>query len=398
MKILLSRFGGIGDGSILTPVARELTRRGHEVHITVPLNQVKLFDNLPECFAEVHGATRFRGFQDCIKWKWGYTSIEAVKDEFNITMGEKAPEFVPLDYKYSIELNAHPDYHGRADFMGHWLRSQNSNFQNWVDLSFGWAGIDPTTIPDEDKIPVYREETPEKNWVSRLLRKASKPIIGIHGFASSQSRTYMRHEDVARLMIEEYPTATILHWVGNEWVMGNKAGFEVLTLPEPGPDPKKQDQHPNAMRHTVSMMKWMDLLICADSALSHYAPAVGTKCITLYTTVPPWTRMKYYPLTTSLVGDVQCHPCFNLGKFCPLNQIRAEDTLSDREKKMFALEQQGLKPPQAAHEMETHVEGLNHEYNAARQRMEGIAGMNPDCVKAIKPETIVEAAKEILNG
>lgn len=397
MKILLSRFGGIGDAVILTPVAKELTKRGNEVHISVPMSQVKLFDNLPECFAEVHGATRFHGHLDCVKGRWGYASLESIKDEYNILMGEEEREFTPIDYKYSIELNAHPDYQGRADYMGYWLRSQNSNFQNWIDLSLGWAGIDPTSVKPEDKIPSYREESFEKNWVGRLLRNVSRPLIGLHMYASSLSRTYYRHEDVARQLIEHWPSATILHWTGNNWILGTRAGAKLVELPA-SKDPAKQDEHPSPMRHTVSLINRMDLVICADSAISHYAASVNVPCITTYTTVPPWTRNKYYPKSIGIKGDVQCHPCFNLGKYCPLNQIRAEDTLSDREKKMFRLERGGLIPQKAAEEMETHVEGLNHEYNAARQRMEGIAGMIPDCVKSITPEQIVEAAKGVFDA
>lgn len=386
MKYMMSRFGGIGDAVILTVVARELIDRGHEVHLSVPQHQVSLFDNLPECFTKVLETARFQGHIDCIKGKWGWMSVEAMKDEFTVFMGEKDRTFAPIDYKYSIELNANMGHAGRADYMGYWLRSQNSNFQNWVDLSLGWAGIDPQSVPDERKVPVYRQREPEKNWARRTLRGASEPIIGLHMFASSLSRTYYRHEDVAKALLEAYPTATIIHWMGDHWIQGSKAGFKRLELPE------------HFLRHSVSLVKGMDLIICADSALSHYAAAVDTPSITTYTTVPPWTRGKYYPKGRGIVGDVPCHPCFNLHRYCPLNQKRAEETLSDREKQMLELEQGGAPPPEAAKVLGTHVESLNHEYNAMRQRMEGIAGMVPDCVKDITPERILAEVKEVLGA
>ena len=385
MKYIIARFGGIGDAVILTPVAKELKRRGHEVHLSVQESQVELFDNLPECFDEVHPTQRFHGVLDCIKWKWGWTSLESVKDEFQVFMGERDVAFSPVDYKYSIELNANQTHSPRSQYMGYWLRSQNSNYQNWQDLSFGWAGVDPTSVADEDKIPIFRQRPEEKNWAKRELRRANRPIIAIHMVASSLSRTYYKHPDVVQEVIKAFPGCMVLHWVGNSWFKVTSAGAEPLDLPD------------HKLRHSLALLKMCDLLISTDSAMHHYAAAMGVPSVTTYMTVPAWTRDKYYPNNHAMQGEAKCSPCFNLDKHCPLNQIRAQDSMSDREVEIFRMKDSGMPFEKAAQDMNSQPESLEHEVRAAQQRMEGIAGMTPDCGKSITPEMVVDKAKEVLN-
>src|SRR5574341_227649 len=375
-KILLCRYGGIGDAVILTVVAKELKLREPDclIHFTVPEHQVPLFDNL-SIFDKVLPTRRMGSQQlDCVSTEFGWITIEALKVEY---------DFV-VDYKYSIELNG--QYRDLANRQGTFMLTQNSNYQNWIDLSLGWANIDPTTVLD--KRPVYKIKPEETEWAKKAISKPSgSKLIGIQLTASSLTRTWYQQDQLPQAIFEFDPTATILAYTNDEnWVMLTKYGPKRIPL-----DSK------NALRQSAALISQMDVFISADSGMAHIAQAIGgIKQIILYTTVPGWTRAKYFTDTkiVETSGKLACSPCFMIHRYCPVNMKRAEESLDEREKQVLALSRQNLPLPLAARHLATTPEGLNQEMGAIQNKLHALSNRVPDCILSITPDMIMEKLKE----
>jgi len=129
-------------------------------------------------------------------------------------------------------------------------------------------------------------------------------------------------------------------WYANHWQIGNGG----LPAPE-GIDP---------MRATAAMIEKADLLISADTCVSHLAEALNTQHVTYYSTVPAWCRSKYYSNEITVDAEVKymntvCK-CSIIARDCPRRQQEAWESLTERERGLIRW----LKPE--------HKErlGLNH--------------------------------------
>jgi len=375
-KWLLCRFGGIGDAVILTVVAREIKKQypQAQIHFCVPEHQVCLFNNL-SLFEKVIPTKRFSHQQiDCIPSEDGWIAIESIKPHYDIV----------IDYKFSIEGNG--QYGNFAGKQGTFMLTQNSNYQNWIDLSLGWADIDPETV--FDKRPVYKVEPEEEKWAKRAINALpNSKVIGLQLTASSLMRTFYAQEQLPRYIFEFDPDATIVAYANDlSWVVLTKFGPKRIGL--------EQDK---ALRQSAALISQMNYFISADSGFAHIAQAMGTsKQIIIYTTVPGWTRAKYFTKTKTVetAGRLSCSPCFLIHRYCPVNMRRAEEQLSDRERAVMQLSQQNLPIHQAAFQLNTTPEGLQAEFQAANGKLQGLANVVPDCIQSITPEMIMEKLRE----
>src|SRR5690242_3642669 len=146
---LMLRAGGLGDIITLTPVARELHKRGYLVDFFCgsPTGKVyEMLQGLPY-INQVKEITRVGGTQDCIEDENGHlVSVEIIKQKYDEV----------FDYKFSIEENF-----AGLNKRESWRTSINSNYQNWIDLFLSWANIDPSKI--EEKRPQIALETKSEN-------------------------------------------------------------------------------------------------------------------------------------------------------------------------------------------------------------------------------------------
>ena len=371
MNVLLCRFGGIGDELILSVVAKELKReRKCTIDYAVQESHVSLFDNL-DCFDSVLPTRRLFGI-DCVPDGEHWKAIDAIKPEYDWV----------IDYKFSIERNTIYSKLPPDPPYGPWTTSMNSNYVNWIDLSLAWANIDPTKV--EDKCPVYRVREEEREWAIEQIRGSSLKIVGVHVESSSLSRTWYHPEILPTRIIDTFPKVTVLiHMGGGQWFIVKKGGQKEIQAP--------------SIRHSFALVERMNLLVTADSGFSHIAEALGTRHVTIYTTVPAWTRDKYYRYSYPVEPDLSCRPCFNLDRFCPENRRRAKESLNERERSIL----EDIPTPQVdwnelSKKYETTMEGLRNERNAIEQKIQGLSAVIPPCVKAVTPEMILERIKEIL--
>jgi len=395
---LLVRFGGQGDALFLTPVAAELSRRGWQVHIATNEAGYPLVQHLPfvaktykllrdQMIAPSPGMPDGRP-ADLIEWRGAWQPVEAVYPHYPGPGPEYGPHAVTNYYGHIEGNSLHP-----------WIcATQNSDYVNVYDLAFSWAHIDPTTVPAEFRRPRYVVTAQEQAAVRKVIANLPRPLYLVQCGASSPARSYYRTAELYNAMTKATKGSVVV-WNGQNWESRGKA-FPLPPVPDSTP-----------MRMSAALVAEAQLVISADTAISHIAEAVGTRHLTFYSTVPAWTRSRDYihEITIDLQvpdsrGRDACK-CQIIGRDCPRIAREAVDGLDDRSRELLRLlppQQQaamGLIPemlntgglPPHEH-FETTPQGLQAEHNAAVQAYEGARQRLAYCVASLDLWPHVEKA------
>lgn len=372
-KWLFCRFGGIGDSMMLTAVARAIKDKWPDDTIDFAVKEVDkpIFDNLP-VFRRVLPIRRFpdpmRGV-NCVKVQHGWESLEKRKEQYDI----------PMDFINSIENNS---MHPKITKFGEWMQSQNSNFANWCDISLGWAKLDPEKV--KNKRPMYIVTPKERRWAKKLISAYPGTKIALNTFSSSLARSYFNVQELVQEIIEEYTGCTVFMWTGESWMVIRKGGSTEICKGA-------------TVRESAAIIEQMQCFVCADSGFSHIAEALGIESVSIYTTVPAWTRNKYYLHAHDIQIDIECGPCFTLHYQCPVNRARAFDLLSPREREILNLANQKIPIEVVSNQLNTTPDKLQQELNAVNQRLDGTASIVPDCIASITVDMIIDKINEALG-
>jgi len=388
---LLFRLGGLGDIIILTCVAKQLKKKGYVVDACLgsPTADVNNLLEGTDCFRKIFKHTKMFHGLDVYETEDGdYAGTELLKDGYDLV----------VDYKYSIELNSH--YKHLSGSPGHeWYQSQNSNYFNWMDMMLAWAGVDPEKVPDEEKIPLYVVRPEEDDWAKKLLKSTSPyRTIAIQTNASSLVRTWYHPDRLPKVIMDEYGDKgrrriDFLVFDGSVWQLLRGQFAIPVKIPD-GMDP---------IRASCALVANSDLFIGADSGFAHIAEAVNVPSLTIFTTVPAWTRMKYYKYAKAIepegdtFGGVQCRPCFVLDRYCPRIREKALTELGPREQKIKDAMEKQRDPNEVAKELNTTPNGLMMEANLLQQRYNALIEMQAPCTVTITPDRIVEAIREFME-
>jgi len=383
-RILITRYGGIGDIAPLMVVAEQLRAEGH--HITMALRDdqgsVKQTDLVKNsgCYDELLDLVQMGPWGNrCIKYKKGWKTIESTYHEYDEV----------IDYMFSIEGNSTC----RSSFVKNptdeWKKTRGSNWQNWYDLSLSWANIDPSTIPDSDKRPTFKL-TVEETRVSTAIRDRYKTIIAINPFASSLARTWYQAKDLIPMIWAHWKDVLICSWNPreNEWEYYTKEGKQNIDLENDSP-----------LRATMTLIHACDLYIGADSGFGHVAEGLNKRHITLYSTVPSWTRSKYYKYETSIDMGKEMPECytFALQAGDPLRIEEGQKGLSKREKTIAELYSRRAPIEEAAKELNTDPIGLNMELESLNKKMESFGRQQSKALTKITPDMVMDNVKELLK-
>lgn len=375
-NFLLCRYGGIGDAMILTAVAQAIKEKfpNDTVDLAVREGQEMLFGNL-DCYDKVYPIKRFphpHSGMNCVRTKDGWETLETRKLKYSAV----------IDYVNSVENNTqHPQEVGK---LGEWMQSQNSNFVNWIDMSFAWAKLDPTKYTAEQKRPLYKVEPDERKWAKEKIDGLPRPLIAMNTFASSRARSYFDTTPLIQEILNEVEGCTVLYWVGNAWQAIAKGGDKILA------------QSPS-LRESAAIIEQADCFVCVDSGLSHIAEAMGVESVSIYTTVPAWTRNQYYKHSHDVQIEIKCSPCFTLHSLCPLNRQRAMQSLNEREKQVFSIANSGAPIENAVSHLNTTPDKLQQELQAINMKLDSLASVTPDCVASITTDMIVDKVQEALD-
>jgi len=318
-RFLLVRYGGLGDAMFMTAVAKELHSRGYLVDIACRADGVPLLENNPD-INKIFPTQRF-GIMPHISGK----PVNLVKfgDVWipDIGLYEQYPSSIPgrnfnvADYFRVIEnCTLHPEI----------ATTQQSDYINTYDQHLIWAGIDPNRVAD--KSPRYYITDDERQWAAKVTNNWGKYVL-IQTYASSPARSYVHVTDLIQAAEEAGYTA--VHWDGYKWIVDDYP----LAMPK----------GINSMRATAALIETADLLISADTCVSHIAEALGTKHLTFYTTVPAWTRSQYYKheitIDTSkpVLEDGQPCKCCVIGRDCQTRQEEARKKMTKKEQQLLRL-------------------------------------------------------------
>lgn len=382
-KILLTRFGGIGDNAPLTVVGKHLKKQGWHVTLACRdggpgLRQSDMFFGNPS-FDQVLDLRELGPWHDrCVKTQLGWCSINSIYNDFHQV----------IDFRNSVENNNTSPLVKETP-GDEWQKSRNSNWRNWYDLSLEWANIDPTQIPEDDKRPVYTL-LPGEEKVFESLKQNHSHVFVVQTNASSLSRTWYQAEKLPELLLKDYVDALVVYWdtKTNAWLMISKAGVSKLNIPN----------HP-PLRVSMALINVADVFIGADTGFTHVAEGLGIPHIAIYSTVPWWSRAKYYKHQTPIDPGVN-NPefyTFNLGLGDPLRFTEGLQSLSEREKQVDELHKSKASAKEAAEALNTNEEGAKLELQSLGAKKASWERMQSKALSTVSAEAVVKKVSEIVK-
>lgn len=377
-KYLLTRFGGIGDSAPVMVVAKHLKKQGN--HVTLALReddhgakQIDLLENT-DCFDEALTFKEVGPWKSrCVKFKHGVIEVRGIYDQFDEI----------IDFMNIVEHNDTC----KSSFINkpedEWKKHRNSNYQNWYDMHLAWASIDPTSIPDEEKNPEYKLSETELKEVKKIKKGYSK-IIVINPHASSLARTWYQAEDMIPDLLKEYSNSAVYLW------RPKQARYEVFD--EEG---VREYQSPikSSLRASMCVVGASDVYIGADTGFTHIAEGLQRPHIAIYSSVPAWTRAKYYKYQTSI--DKGPHS-FSLTLGDPARVQEGLEGLSEREKKLSKLHQSGVSIQEAAKELNSTPEGVNLEMQSLKTKIESFERIQSKSISKVSKKEVLEHIRDIL--
>ncbi len=382
-KVLLTRFGGLGDLAPMTVVGAQLKKKGWHVSIALrdgghDMRQSDMFYQNP-AFDQVLDLREVGPWHDrCIKTQLGWCSVNSVYKDFHLV----------LDYRNIIENNNTSPV--VKEGLGHdWQKSRNSNWRNWYDLHLEWANIDPTQVSDEDKRPIYNL-LPGEEKVFQGLREKYSNVFVVQTNASSLSRTWYQAEKLPALLLAAYENPLVVYWdnKNHHWIMISKAGSQKLNV----------SNHP-ALRVSMALIAVADMYIGADTGFTHVAEGLGVPHIAIYSTVPAWTRAKYYKHQIP-IDPGETDPAFytfNLGLGDPLRVKEGMEGLSEREKLVDSLNKAKASAKEAAEELNTDVEGAKYELQSLGSKKASFDRIQSKALSTVSPEAVLAKVKSAVT-
>ena len=383
-KALLFRFGGIGDMAPCQVVGQQLKKKGYHVTFAVRYDNDNMriadvfkdnpaFDELLDYRQLGPWATR------CVKTQFGWASINTIFKDFDLV----------LDYMNIIESNNTSPV-CKQGVGEEWQQSRSSNWTNWYDLHLAWANIDPATVPEEEKRPYFSLTKDEEKFFEGIRSKYDK-VFTVQTGASSLVRTWYQGEKLVTALLKEYPNSVVFYW---------DAKKSVWLACTPSESSQVQIPHASPLRVSMGLIWASDVFVGADTGFTHIAEGLGVKHVALYSTVPAWTRAKYYkhqfPIDPGTTNPE--YYTFNLSLGDPLRVLEGRENLSEREKLILSLTTKNIKPEQAAEILGTNDEGAMMELKSLEVKMQSFERQQSKALASVTVEQVFNKVKEALDA
>lgn len=326
-RFLLLRYGGMGDNLFLTPVAKELHRRGYEVDVVTAEHSGAILQNNP-FISRLYVAKREGPIRSLPDGK----AVNLVDVD-----GVRIPDIGLYNSYLSTDGNAPWRPYNVCSFLNiiennthhpEICSTQMSCFSNTYDNHLMWAGIDPTTVDPEDKRPVYRVTKEERAWAKSVLGEMNGRVVLVQTSSSSLAKIYPPVEIMSWLQYAKGHPVLLWNQTGDRTGHWSLDGVKVALPP-----------HIPSIRCTGALLEHCAFAITADTATSHLAEALGVRHMTYYTFVPAWTISKYYKYeitidSTAKVDGRVCK-CYQITRDCPRIQVEAFKKLSKDEQELL---------------------------------------------------------------
>ena len=379
-KYLLTRFGGIGDSAPMMVVAQQLKNQGHKVDLALRedahgVRQIDLLENTDCCdnamtFKEI-GPWNTR----CVNFKFGWVDIRSIYANYDEV----------IDYMHIVEYNDTCKSSFQKKPTDEWKKHRNSNWINWYDSHLAWANIDPNSVLASEKRPVYKLSDEELEEV-KSIRVDHSDIITINPHASSLTRTWYQAEDLIPKLLKKYSSPKIFFWRPKkaQWEVFTNEGSEMYSSPIK-----------SSLRASMAVVGASDVYIGADTGFTHIAEGLGVKNIAVYSSVPWWTRAKYYENQIPIDKEIYS---FALTLGDPHRVQEGLDNLSKKEKRLLKMNSTGKSAEEAAREFNTTVEGVNIELKAVQTKIDSFQRIQSKTLSKVTVKEIMGHIDLVLTG
>ena len=275
--LLFNGSGGYGDQVMTWPVARYLANMGYDVHIlTDPGNNV--------CW-------------------WGFDWVKTVNT-------------LPILWE-TVKL---------FDHFLHWEAVANmdehQDQEHPIDMMFRKIGIDPDTVPADQKLVWPSFTMSELGTLKSIFSKNKR--IGLYQLTSANPVRALSPNDSTFMILKVAAAYPDTHWLclHDEFVDPVYKDTVVAEAAKLGLTNVEPFTAPN-LRELWALTEHVSVVIAPDSMMVHVAGAFGTPCIGLWGPVSPSSRVKYYKNHHPIWHKDFCphSPCFvysnTFPRYCP---------------------------------------------------------------------------------
>lgn len=291
-KVLVHRFAAIGDSIIITPLLEVLKQDGYHVTLNTTKSGRDVLRHNPNIDVFLEHDTSIppgkeldeylselnRGYDrviDLCESIEGSLAKVSWRKDFYWSQEKRHRECNKNFYDYALELGGYPDIKGKHG-----------------SLYF----------------------TKAEEQVGKKLRQKHKDKFMVMWSMSGSSphKVYPYSEDIIELFLNRHKDAVVF-----------TVGDVICQLIEPHGKRIKNYSGIWAIRKSLMMTKYVDLVVGPDTGLMHGAGCFDTPKILLLSSNTEENLSKTWENCVNLVPPVDCHPCHRLHysrEFCPLDE------------------------------------------------------------------------------
>lgn len=316
MKYHLVRWGAFGDVIFITPVIKYLKKQGHEVVVSVSDRGKQILANNPYIDELLYTDDT----------KISNHSVRKFWDEERAKVN--ADKYVNFSESIEVSLIKHP-FDPLYNKPKEW-RIKNGDI-NAFDRMFEWAGIDSSTVPDEEKNPDLHFSNEEKNRVERFFKsydglgfnlEPKKKFVVLWVLSGSGiQKAYPYAMSCMKALFDKYPSIYILT-VGDEVCKlleldSCVSGYERLLT--------KSGEW--TIKETLLACKYAQLVIAPETGVCVGSGAFDTPKIGMFSSITKNHATRYFKNDYSIEAEgVNCSPCFKFIQMpfqCPMHPTGA---------------------------------------------------------------------------
>ncbi len=290
-KVILHRFGAIGDFIIITPLLRKLKEDGYHVTLNTNKTGMNILSHDPNIDAFIEHDTSMPADDTLAK------HLEKLNRGY-----ERA-----IDLCESIEGTL-ARVSWRKDFHDSQAKRHAECNKNFYDFTLDWGGY-PEIKGLHGDLYFTNKETKAVRDIRKKHRKKFLVMWSLSG--SSPHKVYPYSEFVINLFVNRHPDVMVL-----------TVGDAVCELIEPHGKQIKNYSGKWSIRKALAMTNYVDLVIGPDTGLMHGAGCYETPKILLLSSNTEENLSKTWENCTNLIPPVDCHPCHRLHydrEFCPVD-------------------------------------------------------------------------------